>query len=141
MLVDQSAHSLGVLDPDPECLLGVGQVGLVEDAEEHDRGVLLADVHGLVVDDPGGEEERQGRDAADLLAVLVVDLDKRLGVPEGVHVPDVGGLIDEVVEELGGEDLVVREGHPAELLADGGDDASSHDGWPRPAKWSNLHPS
>jgi hypothetical protein len=122
-LVHLPADALGVIDADAESLLGVGKVGVVQHAQQDDRGVLLAYVHRLRRVDAGGNQEREGGDAAHLHAVVVVNLDERLVVTERVNLAHVSRFVDQVSQNRVGRAEVVVQLGMLDGLAQCGKDA------------------
>ena len=102
VLVHLAADPLRVLDAYAESLLRVRQVGVIENPEKKDRRVLFAHVDGRSRRDARRKEERQGRYPADAPPVMIVDLDERVVVPEGVHLADVCRFLDEADQEFAG---------------------------------------
>ena len=102
VLVHLAADALGVFHPHPRGLGGVGQVRRVQHPQEKHRRILLTKVERLVGNQARGDQERQRRDAADLLTVVVVDLHHGLVVANGEELADVAGGIDQTGELFGG---------------------------------------
>lgn len=122
-LVYLTADTLGVIDADAERLLGVRKVGVIQDAQQDDRGVLLAYVHWLRRVNPCGDQERKSGHATDLHAVVVVDLNECFVLTQGINFSHVSRFVDEFVEDFVGFEGVVVELQLLDVLADGGKNA------------------
>lgn len=90
-----AAHALGRFHPDPQSFGGIGQVRLVEDAQQDDARVFRSRVEVSRIDDPSCDQERERRDASDESAVVIMDLHQGVVITERIHLPHVRFHVDE----------------------------------------------
>jgi hypothetical protein len=97
---DFAADTLSVLDPDPFCLFGIWQVGVIHYPEQNDGRVLFCRIGSCLRTNARREEEAQRRDTPDLLPVKVVDLKDGVVIAKGHNLTHVRLFINERTQSL-----------------------------------------
>src|SRR5262245_17790090 len=98
---DFSRYPLGGLNAHSKCFSGIRQVALIQNAKQKDRCVLLAHVSLSTWLNACRYQEGQSWNAADLLPMEVVDLNKRLRIPKRINLADVTVLLDDRRQQVG----------------------------------------
>jgi hypothetical protein len=95
---DFSAHPLCGFYANPQRLLCVREISVVEDTEQDDRGVFLENIDLHIRCDPRRDQKRECWDPTDLASMKIMDLNESLLITERVDFPDVGIARDELLQ-------------------------------------------